>query len=182
MNITYRKANINDAYGIRYVAAYSWLETYKGLLPEEYLIDRIKNIKEKEQITKDFIKKNPNYTIALDENKIIGICNYTNCNINEYHNYGKIEALYLLKDYQKLGIGKELFKIAVEDLIKKGYQKLELECMKGNNTIDFYKKYGGKIVKTIDYPINRVGNVKADIVIFEDLNKVYNKLINKKVR
>ena len=39
-----------------------------------------------------------------------------------------------------MGIGKELFKIAVEGLIKMGYKKMMLECMTGNDTLNFYKK------------------------------------------
>lgn len=41
MNISYRFANENDAYGISYVSAYSWMETYNKLLPKKYLEDRI---------------------------------------------------------------------------------------------------------------------------------------------
>ena len=44
--------------------------------------------------------------------------------------------------------------------------------MTGNDTINFYKKYNGKIVSQIDYPIRTVGTVKADIVLFEDIDEV----------
>lgn len=44
MNINYEKATENDAYGVSYVSAHSWKEIYVGLLPKEYLEDRVKNI------------------------------------------------------------------------------------------------------------------------------------------
>ncbi len=182
MNIIYRKANIGDAYGIRYVAAYSWLESYKGLLPDSYLKNKIKNIDLELDRTINYIKNNSNYMVCLDNDRIIGICNYGKCNINKYNNYGRIEALYLLEEYQKMGIGKEMFRIAVEDLIDKGYKKLELECLKGNKTIDFYKKYGGMIVDTVDYYLREIGYVKADIVVFENINMLYSKLIDKRIK
>ena len=56
MEIIYDYANENDAYGISYVSAHSWKETYTGLLPEEYLNNRIKNIPNRVESTKNFIK------------------------------------------------------------------------------------------------------------------------------
>ena len=182
MNITYRKANVNDAYGIRYVAAYSWLESYEGLLPNSYLKNRIDNITTGLNKTINYIKNNPNYTVCLDDDKIIGICDYDRCNMDKYSSYGRIGALYLLKEYQGMGIGKEMLRIAVEDLINKGYEKIELECLKENKTLSFYEKYGGEVVDTIDYPIDGVGNVLADIVLFEDINMLYDKLLGKNIK
>ena len=46
---------------------------------------------------------------------------------------------------------------------------MQLECMEGNDTINFYKKYDGIVESQIDFPIKNVGIVKADIVLFEDL-------------
>lgn len=176
MNIVYRKATVGDAYGIAYVSAYSWKETYTGLLPEDYLEYRINNINNKVDDTKNFIKKHPNYLVSVANNKVVGICNYDRSNNANYSDYGYIGALYVLKEYQGIGIGKELFKMAIEGLIKLGYDKMYLECMVGNDSINFYTKYLGEIDETIDFPINKVGSVKADIVIFEDLNKTYKKL------
>ena len=56
---------------------------------------------------------------------------------------------------------------------------MQLECMEGNDTINFYKKYDGIVESQIDFPIKNVGIVKADIVLFEDLDKV-NNLLNQK--
>lgn len=176
MNVVYRRADLNDAYGIAYVSAYSWNETYSGLLPDDYLKNRIKSINNKIDTTKKFIKEHPNYLVAETNNMIIGICEY------EFGDkeYGRLGALYVLKEYQKIGVGKKLFKMAIEGLLNMGYKKMFLECMVGNDTINFYTKYLGKTEKTIDFYINNVGNVKANIVIFEDLNKTYNELIKVK--
>ena len=85
-----------------------------------------------------------------------------------------MEAIYVLKEYHGYGIGKELFKIAVNELKKMGFNKMQLECMEGNDTINFYKKYDGIVESQIDFPIKNVGIVKADIV-----DKV-NNLLNQK--
>ena len=41
MNIVYRKARVEDYEGIYYVSCYSWDETYRGFMPDDYLDDRI---------------------------------------------------------------------------------------------------------------------------------------------
>lgn len=182
MNINYKFANETDAYGIAYVSAYSWMETYSELLPKSYLEDRINNINSSVEKTRSFIRNHPNYLVALVDDKIVGICEYEKSSDNKRLDYGRIGALYVLKKYQGYGIGKELFKRAVNGLINMGYNKIYLECMSGNNTINFYTKYDGIVQEVIDFPISNVGNVKADIVIYNDLNELYKKLCYSKIK
>lgn len=180
MNIKYSYSTEEDAYGIEYVAAHSWKETYTGLLPDEYLDNRIININNKVERTKEFIRTyNGKYIVAKDKDKVIGILAISTPQEEKYKEYGHLEAIYVLKEYHGYGIGKELFKIAVNELKKMGFNKMQLECMEGNDTINFYKKYDGIVESQIDFPIKNVGIVKADIVLFEDLDKV-NNLLNQK--
>lgn len=169
--VIYRKATLDDAYGIEYVASHSWKETYYDFMPKSYLDNRIANIETRAERTREFLKNNDNYYVAIINNKIIGILYYSNSKEEKYQNYGYLGAIYVLKDYQGLGIGKELFKMALKGLINMGYNDIYLECLKGNTAIDFYKHLGGNIVDTIDYPISDF-SVKADIVEFNDLNKI----------
>lgn len=99
MNISYRFANENDAYGIAYVSAYSWMETYNKLLPKKYLEDRINNIDSRVEKTKCFIKSHPNYLVAIDDDKVIGICEYEKSDDEKRLGYGKVGALYVLEKY-----------------------------------------------------------------------------------
>ena len=180
MNIKYSYATEDDAYGIDYVSAHSWKETYSGLLPDEYLNNRINNIPNKTNRTKEFLKSyNGKYIVAKDEEKVVGILAFCPYKEEKYKEYGYLEAIYVLKDYQGHGIGKELFKKAVTGLKEIGYKKMRLECMSGNKTLNFYKKYGGIIETQIDYPINGVGTVKADILLFENLDNLVQLLENK---
>ncbi len=169
--VIYRKATLDDAYGIEYVASHSWKETYYDFMPKSYLDNRIANIETRTERTREFLKNNDNYYVAIINSKIIGILYYSNSKEEKYQNYGYLGAIYVLKDYQGLGIGKELFKMAVKGIITMGFNDMYLECLKGNTAIDFYKHFGGNIVDTIDYPISDF-SVKADIVEFNDLNKI----------
>lgn len=176
MNIVYRKAKVEDYDGIYYVSCYSWDETYRGLLPDEYLDDRINNYEERKLRTKKFLEKLEEagdldkYLVCEVDSMIVGICQWSKPLNENYKNHGLLGALYVLKKYQKLGIGRDMFRMAVEGLMDIGYDTMYLECMTGNDSVNFYKKYGGIIVENIDYPISDF-TVKADILVYDDLSK-----------
>lgn len=169
--IEYRFATFEDAYQVAYVAAHSWYETYKGFMPDEYLENRIKNIDESAIKTKNFILNNPRYLVATYNEKVVGICYYSESQNNDYPNSGLLGALYVLKEYQGKNIGKNLFKMAIKNLKEMGFNSMYLECLQGNKTINFYKHFQGIIVDEMDYPISNF-KVKADIVYFENLDKI----------
>lgn len=176
--VIYRKATENDAFDIEFVAAYSWMQTYSNLMPYDYLKNRIDNIEKKVDSVKDFLGKTDTYYVAEVNDKIVGIMHYSKCNDNNYQNYGQIGAIYVLKDYQGLGIGKELFRIAVDGIINFGYNSMVLECIKGNPSIGFYKKYDGNIINEYKRKINDF-YIDAYIIEFNNLNIILNKLNNK---
>ncbi|MBE6161350.1 MAG: GNAT family N-acetyltransferase [Firmicutes bacterium] len=168
MEIKYEKATEKDAYAIRYIGAHSWKETYKGLVSDEYLNYKVEHFEDGIEKQKKILQnENNNFYIAKVDDKTVGFVSYGNYEDEKYKEYGHIGALYLLKDYQGYGIGRELFKIALEGLKELGYTKMELECMTGNSTVNFYKKYLGEIVDVIDYPLNGGFSVNADIMIFD---------------
>ena len=169
MNIIYEKATEQDAKVIRYIGAYSWKETYTNLVPEDYLDYKIAHYEDKVEREKELINDiNNNYYVARVDNRTVGYVLYGKTNNEKYKDYGNVGALYLLKEYQGYGIGRQLFKTALEGLKELGYSKMMLECMDGNDTINFYKKYLGETVEEIDYPIND-GKiiVKVDIMLFD---------------
>ena len=181
MNITYREATIDDYKGIYYVSCYSWEETYRGYMPDEYLDDRINNFEGRSLKTKKYLEKLDfdgdldKYLVSLVDGKIVGICQYSKSLNDSYADSGLLGALYVLKEYQGLGIGKELFKRACVGLRNMGYKTMYLECLTGSNTINFYLKYGGQIIENIDYKISDF-TVKADIVYYDKIRDVIKKL------
>ncbi len=181
MNIEYREATLEDAFGISYVSAHSWQESYSGIMPDDYLQGRVDNIENKIEGTRKFLSNfNGKYFVALDNNKVIGIMCVNYQEDESYKEYGELGAIYVLKAYQGFGIGKELFKLGFNALKEMGYNKVKLECLCGNKTIDFYKKYLGEVVDTFDYTIKNVGSFKADIVLFNDIDASLELLENRK--
>lgn len=170
-SVTYRKATKDDAYGIEYVAAHSWKESYWDYMPHDYLENRVLTIENKIERAIKLLESTNTYYVAEINNKIVGILHFKENQNDKYKDYGYLESIYVLKEYQGMGIGKKLFKIAIDGLQELGYNKMYLECLQGNKTIDFYKKYKGKIVEIIDFPIKDFV-VKADIVIFDDIASI----------
>ena len=169
MNITYEKATEKDAYAISYIGAYSWKETYTGLVPDNYLKYKVNHFEDKVENQKKVIQnENVDFYLAKVDGKAVGYVCYGPSENEKYEDYGYVGGLYLLEEYQGYGIGKELFRIALEGLKEKGYTKLMLECMSGNKVIDFYKKYLGKVVEKMDYPLNNGKiSVGAEVMTFD---------------
>ena len=122
-----------------------WNETYRGIYSDE----KIDNYDyEKNRIKFLDIVNNPNIELYVveDNNKLVG---YMDCGIpiRSYKNYQQeIGLLYLLKEYQRQGIGKELFNIGVNSIKSKGFNEFFISCNKYNvNAQTFYKKMGGVI-------------------------------------
>lgn len=64
-----RKATPNDAYGICFVNAHTWYATYKWLIPDRFLENRINNIEEKAGKVHELIKNDGKYLVVEDLEK-----------------------------------------------------------------------------------------------------------------
>lgn len=181
-NIKIRKATIADAYGIEYVGAQSWYETHQGLMPQTYLEERIKTVKEKIPRAQQLLSNTNTYYVATYEDRVIGILYFDKSQSPKYPNHGYLNSIYILKEFQSIGLGKQLFIKCLEELINMGYNDMYLECLVGSPTQSFYEKYDGHIIDTLDFPI-RDFSVKVNIIEFNDLQSILNKLkkINNKV-
>ena len=72
MKIIYERATEEDAYKIRYIGAYSWKETYVGLVPNDYLEYKVEHFEEKVEKQKNFIKNSGSifYLAKVDDEAV----------------------------------------------------------------------------------------------------------------
>lgn len=130
-----------------------WNETYRGIVDDEFL-DNMKNTVE-ERVSKIQMKYKNNeykdiYSYVMEDNgRIIGITSAERSREEEYPNSGEVGCLYLLKEYHKRGLGKELLEYAVNKLKELGYKDYIIGCLEGNPTNEFYKHMGGKEYKKV---------------------------------
>ena len=174
MDILMRKAKQSDARGIVEVNTYTWLTTYKGLMPDEILDNRVKTIEDRVSKTANSIREKDNAYVVIDNDKVIGIMSYGKSRNEEYPESGEIYSIYILEEYQGLGLGKKLFMIGINELINEGYNTMILNVLNGNNTIKFYEKYCGK--KVGEKQDNFGDTILTESIMhFDNLEDIYSK-------
>jgi len=144
-----RKAIEKDAAGIAQVHYKSWLTTYKGIMPDDYLANLSYEKRESMWSKSLSDKKFKSIVFLLEDNKgnIIGMCSAGKDKNCESGLLGMLYGIYILKPYQKKGFGQQLFIKACDALIQEGCKSLKLEVLKANSSATFYEKQGGKISK-----------------------------------
>lgn len=148
MNYVIRKKERKDCREIAHVVTVAWNETYKGIVPDEFLNGLYLNENERaEKLYKNF-NENDNHQFILEvDNKVVGFVNVGSTDEKEYENCGELHAIYIINGYKGKGYGKKLFETGVNELKAIGFDKMVIGCLKGNPSNEFYKHIGGKYIK-----------------------------------
>lgn len=148
MMIKIRLATLDDLLGIAKVHIDSWRTTYKGIVADEFIAS----------LTYEWSKERQRYLIE-NEDTFIFVAEDTNGNIvgfasggpernNDPIYMGELYAIYLLKEYQSKGIGKQLFNAVIKHLSANGINSLLVLVLEDNTpAIKFYEALGGERVK-----------------------------------
>lgn len=140
MDAVIRKARKTDAEQIGNVHYKAWIETYTGLLPEDYLVTR------SAEKSADLFRKTGcrNLVVAEKKGEIVGFCGWGEFRDSTSEECtGEIQGIYVLDTYKRKHIGQRLMCYALEQLIKNNYQKAGLWVLDTNkNAIRFYERMG----------------------------------------
>jgi GNAT superfamily N-acetyltransferase len=145
--ITYRKANAADAEGIARVQVGSWRESYRGVVAQE-LLDSLSVERRTEVYRVRLSEPGAGFYelfVAEHEGQIVGICDVGEPRAAEFGCAGELYMIYLLKSYQRRGIGRRLFRRALELLVASGRNSMYLECLEHNPYRGFYEQLGGEL-------------------------------------
>ena len=136
MSLEIRDMRPEDADGKGYVHYTSWQETYRGLIPDACLAKRTL------ERCREAARRWPENTLVADlDGKIIGFACYGVCRDEDLSGCGEVITLYVLKEFQGLGIGKKLMDAALNRLAS--YKTIALWVLKGNShAIGFYEHIG----------------------------------------
>ena len=125
-----------------------WDSTYRGIYPDR-MIDDYDYEKHLNKFKK--IMSNPDVELFVVESdgKLIGYMEY-GVPIRPFKEYEQeIGLLYVLKEYQGMGIGRELFDLAYRKIKENGYDEFFISCNKYNvKAQGFYEKMGGELINT----------------------------------
>ncbi|QPQ31673.1 GNAT family N-acetyltransferase [Lysinibacillus sp. JNUCC 51] len=167
-----RKANIEDAQGIGKVHVDSWRTTYKGILPDDFLNNL--SYEQRTELWKKNISDLTNYVLVAEneQDEIIGFATGGTRKTNSVPNATDLTSIYLLEEYQGMGIGKQLLKEIFAYIKLKGYEKVFVEVLADNKTRNFYEYYGAQYVENTEIKIG--GKVLEELIyVWNDIDKVF---------
>ena len=147
MDIHIRKIEKEDIKLAADIKIKGWKTAYKGIIDDSFLNNMNKQ-KEIEKCEKYY--DTTGFIVAEIDGKVVGFCRYKDIENNEkIDNIDcEIRALYVEPELKRNGIGKELFKYAKDEFIKKNNKKMIIWCLKDNYpSRSFYEKMGGKIFR-----------------------------------
>lgn len=140
-----RAATLRDVIPISKVHIDSWKTTYKGLLSNNYLESL--SYKKKEQLWERVIPNGGVFVAENESGEIIGFASGGRERTGNYHSFkGELYAIYLLDQYQRKGVGRELFKAVVHFLQNQNIDSLVVWVVEGNRACLFYEAIGGIIL------------------------------------
>ncbi|MCX7921976.1 MAG: GNAT family N-acetyltransferase [Clostridia bacterium] len=165
-----REVNKNDLLSVAKVQVESNRTTYKGIMPEEYLNNLSYKVIAKGWDERLFNenRKEFMYIAETDEGEIVGFVSANLERVNDLFE-GEVSSIYILKEYQRKGIGKLLIKEVVLKFMENSVRNMILWTLEKNPSRLFYEHLGGKIVG--ERIINRGGKeLQQFAYVWEDID------------
>ena len=147
MNYKIRLATIDDCEALARLKHDVWKTTYTGIYDDKK-INEFDYEKHKGKFMTIVNKPDVYLYVVEDNGKLIGYMDYgvPFRPLGDYEQ--EIGLLYVSKEYQGKGIGRELFNLAYNKIKEAGYKEFFISCNKYNYPAQkFYEKMGGEIIK-----------------------------------
>ena len=141
-----RQATPDDALAITLVNVYTWKTAYQGLMPESIIDERIAQLPTRAQKTRETLAEGGHCLVATTDGVVIGFCRYGASRNEAYPGEGEIYALYVLKGFSGIGVGRALLQSGMDALRTFGYQTAFIHCLQGNPSRTFYERMGGVVI------------------------------------
>lgn len=162
MNAIIRQAKPADATDIAKVHVLSWQDSYRDLIDEDYLRqmqvgDRESNWLRRLSEAEDIV------LVAEQQGKIVGFVHGRKQRDPESSSEAELCAIYILKEYQRQGIGRQLFQAFLEKIQEAGWHSMNIWVLEKNlNAGKFYQAMGGKL--SGDRDMHKIGDKEYPLV------------------
>ena len=147
MNIHIRPATPEDAASIARVHVDSWRSAYAGIVPADYLAGL--SYRNRESLWKDLLttdRPGTSYFVAdAGGGDVVGFANAGPEREGDRVYRGELYAIYILEEYQRMGLGRRLFSSVTQRLLADGFNSMLLWVLEDNRpAIRFYESLGGE--------------------------------------
>ena len=141
MNLTIRKADIEDAAAIAHVHVESWKTTYAGIVSDVFLASLNKEVRT-QSWQEQILTANISILVAEDETGIFGFAagGKIREELDDYD--AELYAIYLLRERQKQGAGRTLCLTLASALQTKGFTSMLVWVLERNPSVSFYERLG----------------------------------------
>ena len=146
--IKFRKATARDAKAIARVYVDTWRDAYAGMIPDQILIG-MSHRRHSARWSMDFGKRRNGQMVMVAEDSRAGVVGFGSCGRARYADLpydGEVYTLYVLTDYQGLGVGKSLLGELFSALFERGSNSALIWVLAENPARFFYQAMGGKRV------------------------------------
>jgi GNAT superfamily N-acetyltransferase len=146
-----RAATQQDASAIARVHVQSWLTTYAGIVPDEYLADF--NEDDRVPVWQEWLTRDLQVHVAELDGEVVGfICGgqirepLQGCD-------AELFAIYLIDQAQRRGVGTALLRKLAKSLRAKGFKGMTVWVLERNPAKHFYERAGAAFVTTKEIEI-----------------------------
>ncbi|GHC73929.1 GNAT family N-acetyltransferase [Limoniibacter endophyticus] len=138
-----RKAGPRDADAIAAVHHASWKNAYSGIIPYAALIRMLS--RRRADWWRNAITRSASILVLEINGDVVGYATIGANRAKELPQDGEIYEIYLLPEYQGIGLGSRLFNAARKSLEDHGFCGLVVWALEENrNALEFYVRQGGK--------------------------------------
>jgi ribosomal protein S18 acetylase RimI-like enzyme len=164
--ITFKRAQIEDLPLIKQLAEIAFPQTYNSMLPDgqvEYMMEWMYSM---ESLLNQVNEQGHIYYLVYYNGEAAGYFSLQHQGNRVWH----LHRLYLLQKFQKLAVGKEMFKRAVEHIRANSQlpARMELNVNRENPAVGFYTKMGMYKASQGDFPIGN-GFFMTDYIMALDI-------------
>lgn len=148
-----RPARLEDAGGIAQVHVDSWRTTYRGLIPDAYLDGLSYYSREQERrriLQAQQEGRSQSSTIVVSENetgRIVGFVNGGRDRTGISGYAGELYAIYLLEEFQGMGLGQRLTRALAAELVRHGITSMTVVVLAENPARYFYEALGARFLR-----------------------------------
>jgi ribosomal protein S18 acetylase RimI-like enzyme len=160
--VSIRQAKPSDAQGLSRVFDAAWREAYQGIIPG-IALEKMLARRGLRWWRSTVTRGRPLAVLDIGQG-VAGYASYGRCRDRSLPADGEVDELYLLPEYQGVGLGRRLFKAVCNDLRARELHRVVLWALADNErACAFYEGMGGRSVARVE---EHIGGARLAKVAF----------------